>query len=180
MNELAGYVATGVVSLAVGMLLIYLQPKARLMYWSPHSFLFNLTRENVALQTDALTVQNVGRKSAENVEIVLDREPDFFQFSPAVNHTTETLANNQYIIRIQSLGSKEHVTLQLLSYTRVPQMLNLRSDSGQASQMPFQIQRVFPVWFNTFVIVMFFVGIGFSAYWAINAVVFISKNIGIG
>lgn len=179
MEGLAGYVATGVVSLGVGILLIYLQPKAKVMYWSPHSFLFNLTRENVVLQTDALTIQNVGRKAAESVELVLDGEPDFFQFAPEINHSTETLSNNQYIIRIPSLGQKEHVTLQLLSYTRVPQLLNLRSSAGQASPMPFQIQRVFPAWFNGVVIAMFFVGIGFSAYWLIKAVVFVSRSIGV-
>ena len=180
MEGLAGYVVIGVVSLVVGILLIYLQPKAKVMYWSPHSFLFNLTRENVVLQTDALTIQNVGRKAAENVELVLDREPDFFQFAPAVNHTTETLQNNQYIIRIPSLGPSEHVTLQLLSYTRVPQLLNLRSSAGQASPMPFQIQRLFPTWFNGLVVVLFFFGLGFSAYWLIKSVIFISKSIGVG
>lgn len=84
MDELVGYVATGTVALAVGIMLTYLQPRAKVVYWSPHSFLFDLTQHNVQLQTDALTVQNIGRRTAEGIELVMDSRPDFFQFSPAV------------------------------------------------------------------------------------------------
>lgn len=179
MEDLAGYIAMIVVGVVVGVLLTYFQPKAKIKYWSPHSFLFNLTRENVVLQTDALTIQNVGRKAAENVEIVFDREPDFHQLSPAVNHTKEVSDNSHCIIHIPSLGPREYVILQILSYTNVPQLLNLRSSAGKASLMPVQIYRALPAWFNVFVVIMFTVGIGFSAYWLIKAVVFISKSIGV-
>lgn len=179
MENLAGYIATGIVSLFVGVLLMYLQPKAKVVFWSPHSFLFNLTRENVVLQTDALTLHNLGRKLAENVEIIFNGRPDFFQFAPAINHTTESTENNQFVIRILSMGPKEQVTLQLLSYTRVPKVLNIRSSAGRAAPVPFQIQRVFPKWFNLLALVFLLTGMGFTGYWLVKAIIFISKSIGI-
>ena len=179
MEGLAGYVATGVVSLAVGILLMYLQPKAKVFYWSPHSFLFNLSRENVVLQTDALTLQNLGRKTADSGESVLDGQPDFFQLAPAINHNTDTLDNKQFVIKIPSIGPKEHVTLQLLSYTRVPQLLNIRSSAGQASPMPFQIQRAFPRYVYMLTALFMLVGLGFVSYWLIRVFIFLSKSIGI-
>lgn len=78
MEGLLGYVITGIVSFTVGYLLMYLQPKAKLVYWSPHSFLFILADQGVVLQTDALTLQNLGRKTAHNVDIVMNNRPDFF------------------------------------------------------------------------------------------------------
>jgi len=64
-SDLAGYVATGVVSLGVGLLLRYLEPEVRLVWWSPHNFVFNLKDPPVVLQTNSITIQNLGRKSAE-------------------------------------------------------------------------------------------------------------------
>src|SRR6266850_5663939 len=112
MADLTGYVATGVISLAVGWLLKYIEPKSKLLYWFPHNFLFHLKNENVALQTNALTIQNVGRRPAENVEIVHKQRPDFFQLAPAMPFAEETTANGEHVIRVATLGPKEVFTLQ--------------------------------------------------------------------
>ena len=87
MDNLVAYIATAVISLSVGLLLMYVQPKAKLVYWSSHNFLFRLVpegaKQETVLQTDALTVQNLGRKPAEAVEMIMTTRPDFFQFTPA-------------------------------------------------------------------------------------------------
>jgi hypothetical protein len=168
MENLAGYVATGTTSLAVGALLIHLQPKARLVFWSPHTFLFDLKREKVVLQTDALTIQNLGRKAACNVEVILQVKPDFYEFSPAITHEGVQQDNGNYAIKIKELGPKEFVTVQLLSYSQVPRLLNIRSDAGQAHAIRFQFQRVFPWWLNSAAIVVFAIGVGTTAYWLIR------------
>ena len=179
MGHLIGYIATGLVSLTVGVLLIYLRPKAKVLYWSPHSFLFDLQREKVVLQTDALTLQNLGRDKAENVEIIFDRRPDFFQFAPAIKYQPIELDNGNFVLSINTLGSKEYVTLQILSYTQVPKILNVKSSVGFASPMPFQIQRLFPRWFNYSLVFLMLIGLGFSLFWVVKAAIFISRNIGV-
>ena len=180
MENLVGYVAVGAVSLAVGLLLTYLQPKAKVLYWSAHSFRFDLTQQNVVLWTDALTVQNVGRRAAENVELVMDGQPDFFQFSPAMPFSQETTPEGHFVLRIATLGPKEFFTLQVLSYTAVPVLLNLRSTAGKADPMPVQIQRAYPQWFGALAAVCMIIGLGFAVYWLIRATVFVSLAIGIG
>jgi len=158
MESFLGYVATGVISFMVGALLMYFRPKAKLVYWSPHSFLFNLTQQRVALQTDALTMQNLGSTAAHNVDIVLNDRPDFFQFAPAIPYQENTLDNGQFALRINELGPKEFVTLQLLSYTKVPQLLNIRSDAGHAQAIQIQLQRIFPKWVNIAVLILMLIG----------------------
>jgi len=168
MEGLVGYVATGTVSLIVGVLLIYLQPKSKLVFWSPHTFLFNLKRENVVLQTDALTIQNLGRRTASNIEIVMNVKPDFYEFSPAITHEGIEQENGNYAIKLKELGPKEFITIQVLSYNQVPQLLNIRSDAGQAQAIRFQFQRVFPWWVNFLVFILLTVGLGTTVYWVIR------------
>ena len=52
MEQLIGYIATGVVSLVVGLFLQRLQAKPKLLYWVPGSFMFNLKEPQLALRTD--------------------------------------------------------------------------------------------------------------------------------
>ncbi|MEQ3694276.1 MAG: hypothetical protein ABNH16_09425 [Thalassolituus sp.] len=115
MEHLIGYIATGAISLVVGVLLIYLQPKSKVYYWTPHTFLFNLQKENVVLQTDSLTVQNLGRKAASNIEVIFDTKPDFYQLQPAVVHEGVVL---QKQIR-QSLEEKNLRIVTLISTDKI-------------------------------------------------------------
>ena len=170
MENLIGYVATGTVTFIVAILLMYLQPKARIFYWSPHTFLFNLTRENVALQTDSLTIQNLGKKVASNVEVVFDIKPDFYQLQPAVVHEGVVLENGNYAVKLKELGPHEYFTFQMLSYTNVPRLLNVRSDSGSAKSMPFQFQRVYPRWFYAIFTLFLIVGASTTIFWMIKLV----------
>jgi hypothetical protein len=180
MTDITGYIATGVVSLIVGILTRYLEPKSRIVYWSPHNFLFELKDPPVLLQTNSLTIQNLGGKSAENIEIIHKVKPDFFQLSPPISFVEETNTKGEHIIRINSLGSKEFITLQLLSYKTAPILLNVRSKEGAAELIQIQLQRVFSAWIRVLFIFLEFVGAGFLVYWLIKAVIFISKSIGIG
>jgi hypothetical protein len=163
----------------VGWFLKYVEPKSKVVYWFPHNFFFELKKENVVLQTNSLTIQNLGRKPAETVEIVHKQRPDFFQLSPALAFTEETTTNGEHVIRVATLGRKEVFTVQLLSYKTAPVLLNIRSKDGAAQGIAIQPQRIFPRWFNVGATVLLFLGLGFFAYWAIKAVVFISKSIGI-
>lgn len=179
-DNIIGYVAIGVVSLVVGILSRYLEPKSKVVYWSPHNFLFELKELSVLLQTNSLTIQNLGRKAAESVEIIHKVRPDFFQLSPSLPFVEETTATGEHIIRIGNLGSKEFVTVQLLSYKIPPVILNVRSKEGPAELIQIQTQRVFPKYVRFIFIMLELIGAGFLTYWGIKAVIFISKSIGIG
>ena len=58
MDNLIGYIATGVVALIVGILLrYYFEPKSKLVWWTPHSFLFELRDPTMFLYTHAHTIR---------------------------------------------------------------------------------------------------------------------------
>jgi hypothetical protein len=88
--------------------------------------------KGLQLRTDTLTIQNLGRKPATNIEIIHKTKPDHFQFSTHVSYTEETNPSGEHTIKIPSMGSKEHANMQLISHVAAPVLLNTRSDEGQA------------------------------------------------
>lgn len=179
MSQLVGYIATGLASLTVGLLLQRFEAKPKLLYWVPGSFLFKVQDPKVDLRTDALTVQNVGRRPATDVEIVHEERPDHFQFSTAVRYTEETNSTGEHVIKVPSLGPKEHINLQILSHQKLPVLLNVRSADGKAQPIQVHLQRVLPRWLQVLVAGLILFGAGFCIYWIIAAILYISGQIGV-
>jgi hypothetical protein len=175
MDPIIGYVITGIISLVVGLALQRSVGKAKLQYFLPGTFLFNIDNPKVSLQTDSLTIQNSGRKSSTNIEIVHKAKPDHFQFSQAIAYKEEFNPNGEHILKITSLGPKEHLNIQYLSHTTLPVLLRVRSDQGSAQLIQVQFQPVFPKYIIFLIVLLMLSGFGGLTYVAIKAVYFISQ-----
>lgn len=167
MDSLAGYVATVVVSLIVGYLMHWVEPKSRIQAWSPHNFWFDLG-DNSTIQTNSVAIHNSGRRPARDIEVVHASRPDFIQFWPTIPYSEETTARGEHVIRVASLGPKEAVFLQLLGSPTLPDFRNLRWEGGQAQWIPMQAQRVWPNWAVRGAQVVLLVGLASIAYWLIR------------
>ena len=176
MDSLGGYIATIVVSLIVGYLARFLEPKSKLLGWSPHNFFFNLQREGVVLQTNSLTVQNWGRRPAEGIEIIHKTQPDFFQIQPSIGFTEKTNPDGEHVIHVDALGPKEWFQVQLLSYKTVPTLQNVRWKGGQCKWIHIAPQRVWPRWLIMSVNTLTLIGIGTIAYWSIRAILYLNAQ----
>ncbi len=176
MDSLTGYVATGLDMLIVGLLLRELEPRVKVVWWSPHQFQFQLPQPPNILLTHAITIQNIGRKKAEGIEIVHTSKPSFFQLQPPLNYVESYTPQGEHIVRVDSLGQKEFFTIQFLSMLPVPQLLYIRSTAGHAQAIQTQFQRVFPKWFNLFAVSMMLIGLAFITYWILLMGIFILKG----
>lgn len=179
MDHLSGYIATGLVSLAVGLLLQRFKDRPKLLYWIPGSFLFQLQTPAIALRTDSLTIQNVGRQPATDIEIIHKARPDHFQFSTQIDFTEGTTPTGEHVIKIPSLGAKEHINIQLLGHTNQPVLLGVRSAEGRAQPIQVHLQRVVPKAVQWLAGFLMLAGTGFLLYWAVSAVAFLSRAIGV-
>jgi len=182
MDSLGGYVATGVVSLLVGLALRSLEPKIKIVWWSPHRFLFKIPIQSnppANLFTHAITVQNLGRKSAEWVEIVHKTKPDFFMLEPALNYKETQNPSGEHVIKIESLGPREFFTVEFLSYTAIAELLFIRTEVGHAQFITIQPQRSFPRWVQRTLSTITVIGLGFVVYWLLRVSLFIGHGIGI-
>ena len=178
-EKLIGYIATGIVSLLVGLFLERVKGKAKLLCWVPGSFAFKLASPEMVIRTDSVTIQNIGRQPSKDIEIIHQSKPDHFQFATPVDFTESSNPSGEHVIKIASLGPKEHVNLQLLSHSKLPVLLNIRSAEGKAQFIQVGLQRVWPKWVQVLGTALILLGTGFSAYWLVNAVIFLSKSIGV-
>jgi len=177
---LGHYIATAIVLIVVGLMLQRLQARASVVYWVAHNFLFKLpnldpaTAErhpNFLLYTHAITIQNIGRKPAESVEIAHTARPDFFMLQPALNYKEPTDPAGNHIIRVPNLGPQEFFTIEFLSYKQLPTFLYIRSKDGTAYTIPIQAQRVFPKWLQVFFGGLMVAGAALLVFWLIRLVV---------
>ena len=204
MEHLAGYIAAVCVGVAVTYLSQFLVPKIKILLWISHNFLYTMPVNQANPQpstppqlqlppsnppsavtqarpatfnilTHSITVQNFGRKTADWVEIVHRKRPDFFQFFPSLNYTESTTPAGEHVLRVDSLAQNEWFTIQVLSYLSMPELLHIRSAVGHATSMPWMYVRKYPRWVYLILQLLVVTGSGFCAYWLIRAGVFLFK-----
>jgi len=179
MNLAIGYVITGFVSLVVAIVLQRFADKPKLQYFLPGTFTFELKEPKIILQTDSLTIQNGGRKSATNIEIVHKQKPDHFQFSQAICYKEEFNPNGEHIIKIDSLGPKEFLNIQYLSHSKIPELLRVRSDQGSAQFIQVQFQPIYPKLYLFFVGLLMLSGLGLWFNGAFKAIEYLLMTVSI-
>jgi hypothetical protein len=178
-DKVTGAIVTGVIGLVFWLVQRRLEPASNLGYWVPHNFLFNVPLPNqpqpLALETATLTVQNLGRKAAEVVEIVHATKPDHFQIHPRRAYEEKQAPDGAHIISVESLGPKEVLQIQLLAFNQRPVFVGVRSKDGPAKPVRFQIFRVLPRPVLLLLQLCMFVGAFAIVYWIVRAALFISR-----
>jgi hypothetical protein len=191
----AGYILTLFVGIAGTYLSQFVLPKIRVLFWVSHDFLYSVPvgqqnpqqppalqlplpqvqSPNFLVRTQSITVQNFGRKSAEWVDIVHRRRPDFFQLYPSLNYSENTTPAGEHVLRINSVAPKEWFALQTLSYLTPPELLYIKSPAGHASPMAWMTVRRYPQWVYIAMQLLIGVGAGVCMYWAIKGAGFLLK-----
>lgn len=144
MDEYIEQIVTGFVSFVFALLFRYFEQKPNLCYWFPHQFTFDQIEGNLTIKTDSITIQNLGNKPSEQIEVIHKSKPDYFKIYPSLSYKEETNPNGEHLIIIDSLGPKEFFTIQLLSYKTLPYVMSIRSKEGIAKSIPIIIHRVYP------------------------------------
>ncbi|CAE6802787.1 hypothetical protein R75461_05268 [Paraburkholderia nemoris] len=147
-DKIVGAIITGIVGLVFLGIQRLFAPGAKLRYWIPHNFIFRVPLPDqpqpINVQTATLTVQNLGRKTAEDVEIIHRTKPDHFQLNPPRTFEETTGADGTYTINIGSLGPKEFLQMQVFSHITPPNLAGVRSKDGPAKSMQFQVIPQYP------------------------------------
>ncbi|MGC3030222.1 hypothetical protein ACPUER_34740 [Burkholderia sp. DN3021] len=176
-DKLISAIVTGVIGFLFWAIQRRLEPGAKLGWWIPHDFLFSLPipPNPLRIQTSTLTVQNLGRKAAEDVQIMHQTKVDHFQLHPRRDYAETVAADGTHTINVGSLGAKEWLQLQVLSHATPPVLVGIRSKDGPAKNVRFHIVRKFPKPVEVLLGVSALLG-GFAIlYWIVRAVLFISR-----
>lgn len=178
-DKLIGAIITSLIGLLFWGIQRRLEPGAKLGWWMPHNFLFSLPVQNLPnpllIQTSTLTVQNLGRKAAEEVQVIHQTKIDHFQLNPRRDYTETIAADGTHIINVGSLGPKEWLQIQVLSHVTPPFLVGIRSKDGPAKNVRFHIVRKFSKPVEALFGASVLIG-GFAIlYWIVRAVMFISR-----
>jgi len=181
MDSIVPFIITGMVSLIVGYALKFLEPRSRIVWWSPHQFWYtvDITTDQppIQLYTHSISIQNMGRKPAEQIEIAHEWRPDHFKLQPQLDYEEVLAPDKTHIIRIGSLAPKEFFSLEFLSYKSNPTFLYVRSKDGPAVYVTGQRQQTTSKFIQVVSAVCLLTGMAFILYWIVRAIMFVSAGL---
>jgi hypothetical protein len=141
-----------------------------------HSFVFLIPEPlvdangaNIApkqtINTASVVVTNIGKKTANKVEVVFNWKPPFINIWPNRDFAEKVLADHRYIVTFQSLSPAESVGFEILAINaELPQIVNTRCDEGVAKVIQLQPQRVFKRWQQKIFQLLILAGLSSTAY----------------
>ncbi len=181
-DTLGGIAGGAVAGFVVGYALKYVGPKSKLVMWFPHNFLFQVPGQAgqppVTILTNSVSVQNIGRKRATNVEVVHAAALDHFKLFPSRDYTEHATSAGEHIISINSLGPGEWFTIELLSYRTIPNLLYVRSDDGPAQSENVVLMRPWPTWRRALYGLLCLTGAGYCIYWILRGALLAARALG--
>ncbi len=154
-------------------LLKYMQPRAKLVIWSPHEFSHIIDQHRITIKMQSYSIQNVGHKTAEKIEIVFEQKPDALKLFPALHYAESRTLEGKYRIALDFLAPREYFTLEAVCHAASPKLLYVRCSEGVAQNIAFSMRRDLPRWRILIVKTALVAGYGAFAlllYWGIKRV----------
>lgn len=158
------------------LILRLLQPRSKIIWSEPHTFTYLLPRAKEPggtfnVFTKAIYLQNVGKQSASDVQVICNYEPQYYNLLPPLPHETETMDDKRFVIRANSLGPKEWFQIEILSEELLPNVLRVRtSTGGDGKLVAVNPMRIYSKTFRAFVLLLLFLGT-FSVIYHISAAI---------
>ncbi len=117
-----------------------LKAKAKLAWWTRHSFTFliqeprldaagNQISPSQLVRTASVIVSNKGKETSKNVEIVFNWKPQYLNIWPVRDYVEKNAPGDRYVMIFDSLSPNEDVAIELLSVNlELPDLLTVRCD----------------------------------------------------
>ena len=152
-----------------------LQPKAKVVWGVGHQFCHNVPQNgggSLLIHSRNIFIKNVGKNTANDVEIHFGFKPEHFQIWPPCNYIESIFPDNHFMVKLNHLGKKEYLNIELLQGNVAPPLvLKLRTVDGDCKQVQIAPQQIFPWWFNAIIIGVFALGIYKVFEWIVTALV---------
>lgn len=151
-----------------------LQPKAHIIYGIGHGFCFNVPQNTpntspLLISTQTIFIGNNGRAPVNNLEIYFNFKPEHFEIWPTLDFKPSTTPQNHFVIRLDSLGKKEHFSIELIqSQINPPTLLKVRTTDREWKETSLTFQKVYPKWFNTIALTLLLLGVYQLSVWLVK------------
>lgn len=140
-------------------------PRGRLVWSTSHQHFYsirNLEGGNFPVRTQQLWFQNTGRAAIDDVEIILNYEPQHLEVWNPRAYTKAKLDDGRLVLTFPYLAAREYFTISMLdTIGDLPVLLMARSKSGLGKQINMGPQQIFPRWVS--MVLWAFIFFGFSS-----------------
>ncbi|WP_338722368.1 hypothetical protein [Devosia sp. XK-2] len=147
-------------------------PKGRLVWSTSHQHYYsmrNLEGGSFPVRTQQLWFQNVGRAPIEDVELVLNWEPQHFEVWNPRGYSKSKLDDGRLVLTFPYLSANEHFTLSMLdTIGDLPIVLSARSKSGLGKEVIMAPMRVMPKWMLFAMLGLMLFGFGSLMWFAVQ------------
>ena len=118
---------------------IGIKPKAKLIWTSPHSFVFlvqeplqgpdgKIVADTQRVCTASIRIINTGREVANKVELVFNWKPHYLNLWPVRSYEMKTDQDSRHILIFDNLSPKEEIGIEIMSINAdLPDLIQVRS-----------------------------------------------------
>lgn len=101
-----------------------------------HGFTFTVRNQNDGkfqnIQTTSIFIQNIGRATADGIEVHFNYKPEHLQIWPTINYDTQTNPEGRYTVKIENIAPRESLSIEMLSLVNLPIVLRVRTKNHEA------------------------------------------------
>jgi len=154
LQEYGKEIFSAVIALVVWGLGTFYKSRARLQVARPHAFsflvqepLFDTEGKKVSdtqiMHTASFWIENAGRETATNVEIIFNFEPSCFNTWPLRPYGIERMTDHRYVVKFSSLSPREVITCHIFNInTDLPDLMLVRCDQSVGTNIAMHPQPV--------------------------------------
>jgi hypothetical protein len=178
-----------IVSLAVPFITWFLnvgvKAKARLIWTSPHSFVFlvqeplrnaegEVINPTQRVSTASIKIINTGRDTANKVELVFNWKPQYINLWPVRHYDQKTDQDGRQILIFDNLSPREEIGLEIMCINAdLPALLVVRSAECMAQNVSLRWIRFVPSWKINIARFLILAGLSATVYGVIELVQFL-------
>lgn len=126
------YIILLMVGILAGYCITFIKPREKLIWWSTQLFIYHVENPAATIYNWTITIKNMGRRPAENIEITHPTEPNLITINPPRDVGQKILPDGSHVIFVENLGSKEALSVGLLNINAGLELPIIRSKWGIA------------------------------------------------
>ncbi|MBY5884547.1 hypothetical protein ELI54_30035 (plasmid) [Rhizobium ruizarguesonis] len=159
----------------------YMRPKGKLVWSVSHQHYYSIP--NVAekggtfpVRTQQIWVQNLGRSSIEDIEIVLNWKPQHYEVWDPRHYAPGTLPDGRHTLRFPNLSSREFFRISILdTINDLPMVMSVRWKDGLGRQIVMTPQEIHPNWKLIFVGLVMLIGATAIIFGALQGIIYLAS-----
>lgn len=125
----------------------------------------NVIQTKQLVSTASIIAQNTGLQHAKNVEFTFAYEPPIYNVYPGRSFTPQSTGMDRWVLKLESFAPNEQISIEILSINQdLPILTSVRCDEAEGKSITMKPQRVFPNWFNIFVLTQLLIGLATTLF----------------